>query len=80
MKGGKTRFQTKYSDEMFMNALTTDNFKSTMKVAEAVGCSRSTAKNTLDKLTREGKVMKFEIEGGSCGWQKVGRIVNKTIE
>lgn len=72
MKGGKTRFQTKYSDEMFMNALTTDNFKSSVKVAAAVGCSRSTAKNTLERLVRENKVKKFEIEGGSCGWQKVG--------
>jgi len=72
MKGGKTRFQTKFTDEMFLNALTTDTFKSTVKVAEVVGCSRSTAKNTLEILAREGKAKKFEIEGGSCGWQKVG--------
>lgn len=72
MKGGKTRFQTKFTDENFMNALTTDSIKSTGTIMGIVGCSRSTAKNMLEKLTTTGNVRKVEIEGNGYGWQKVG--------
>jgi predicted transcriptional regulator len=72
MKGGKTRFQVKFTEDTFLNALTTDTLKSTSTVIKTVGCSRSTAKNALDKLLVAGKVRKVEIEGSGYGWQKIG--------
>jgi predicted transcriptional regulator len=74
MKGGKTRFQTKFPEQMFIDALTTDTIKSTVSVMEKVKCGRSTAKNMLEKLVSAGKVRKVEIEGNGYGWQKVGAI------
>lgn len=71
MKGGKSRFQQKFTEEMFLNALTTDTLKSTTAVMGNVGCSRSTAKNMLDKLVFAEKVRRVEIEGNGYGWQKV---------
>jgi hypothetical protein len=69
MKGGKTRFQQKFTEDMFLNALSIDRIKSTTTIMSLVGCSRSTAKNMLYKLVSEGKV--DEIEGDGYGWQKV---------
>ena len=71
MKGGKTRFQQKFTEDMFLNALLIDSIKSTATIMSLVGCSRSTAKNMLYKLVNEGKVNKIEIEGDGYGWQKV---------
>lgn len=71
MKGGKSRFQQKFTEEMFLNALTTDTLKSTVAVMGNVGCSRSTAKNVLDKLVFAEKVRRVEIEGNGYGWQKI---------
>jgi predicted transcriptional regulator len=71
MKGGKTRFQQKFTEDMFINALSFDRIRSTGTVMSLVGCSRSTAKNMLSKLANEGKVNKIEIEGGGYGWQKI---------
>ena len=71
MKGGKTRFQQKFTEDMFLNALSIDKIKSTTTIMSQVGCSRSTAKNMLYMLVNEGKVKKIEIEGGCHGWQKV---------
>jgi len=76
MRGGDTRFQTKFTDEMFLNALSTDSIKSTAAIMKIVGCSRNTAKNALDKLAASGRVKKIEIEGNGYGWQKVGVIDN----
>ena len=70
-KGGKTRFQQKFTEDMFLNALSIDSIKSTAALMSLVGCSRSTAKNMLYKLVNEGKVKKIEIEGDGYGWQKV---------
>jgi predicted transcriptional regulator len=70
MKGGKTRFEQKFTEEMFLNALSFDSLKSTAAVLKTVGCSRSTAKNMLDKLLIAGKIKKVEIEGNGYGWQK----------
>ena len=72
MKGGKTRFQTKYTEQMFIDALSVDVIKSTASIIKTVGCSRSTAKNMLEKLTTSGYTRKVEIEGNGYGWQKVG--------
>ena len=72
MKGGKTRFEQKFTEEMFLNALSFDSLKSTAAVLKTVGCSRSTAKNMLDKLLSVGKIKKVQIEGNGYGWQKVG--------
>ena len=72
MKGGKTRFQVKFTEETFLNALTTNTLKSTAAIIKTVGCSRGTAKNALDKLLAVGKIRKVEVEGNGCGWQKVG--------
>lgn len=72
MKGGKTRFQVKFTEEAFLNALTTDTLKSTAAIIKTVGCSRGTAKKALDKLLAAGKVRKIEVEGNGYGWQKVG--------
>jgi len=72
MKGGKTRFEQKFTEEMFLNALSFDSLKSTAMVLKTVGCSRGTAKNALDKLLAVGKIRKVEVEGNGCGWQKVG--------
>jgi hypothetical protein len=58
MKGGKTRFQQKFTEDMFLNALSIDRI-------------RSTAKIMLYRLMNEGKVNKIEIEGNGYGWQKV---------
>jgi predicted transcriptional regulator len=71
MNGGKTRFQQKFTEDMFLNALLIDSIKSTATIMSLVGCSRSTAKNMLYMLVNEGKVKKIEIEGGCHGWQKV---------
>jgi predicted transcriptional regulator len=71
MKGGKTRFQQKFTEDMFLNALSIDSIKSTATIMSLVGFSRSTAKNMLYKLVNDGKVNKIEIEGGCHGWQKV---------
>jgi predicted transcriptional regulator len=71
MKGGSTRFQQKFTADMFLNALSIDSIKSTATIMTSVGCSRSTAKNMLYKLVTEGKVKKIEIEGDGYGWQKV---------
>jgi predicted transcriptional regulator len=71
MKGGKTRFQQKFTEVMFVDALSIDSIKSTATIMNSVGCSRSTAKNMLDKLVNEGKAKKIEIEGNGYGWQKV---------
>jgi len=56
---------------MFLNALSIDSIKSNAAIVTLVGCSRSTAKNMLDKLVNEGKAKKIEIEGDGYGWQKV---------
>jgi predicted transcriptional regulator len=71
MKGCKTRFQQKFTEDMFLNALSIDSIKSTATIMGLVGCSRSTAKNMLYKLVNEGKVKKIQIEGGCHGWQKI---------
>ena len=71
MKGGKTRFQQKFTEDMFLNALSIDGIKSTETIMSLVGCSRSTAKNMLYKFVNEGKVNKMDIEGSCYGWQKV---------
>ena len=71
MKGGKTRFQQKFTEDMFLNALSIDKIKSTTTIMSLVGCSRSTAKNMLYKLVNEGKVDKIKIEGDGYGWQKI---------
>jgi predicted transcriptional regulator len=71
MKGGKTRFQQKFTEDMFINAILFDRIRSTGTIMSLVGCSRSTAKNMLYKLVNEGKVNTIEIEGGCHGWQKV---------
>jgi predicted transcriptional regulator len=71
MKGGKTRFQQKFTEDRFLNALSIDSIKSTATITSLVGCSRSTAKNMLYKLINEGKVKKIEIEDDGYGWQKV---------
>jgi predicted transcriptional regulator len=71
MKGGNTRFQQKFTEDMFLNDLSIDSIKSTATIMTSVGCSRSTAKNMLYKLVTEGKVKKIEIEGDGYGWQKV---------
>ncbi len=71
MKGGKTRFQQKFTEEMFLNAISIDRIRSTATIMSLVGCSRYTAKNMLYKLVNEGKVKKIEIEGDCDGWQKV---------
>ncbi len=71
MKGGKTRFQQKFTEDMFLNALQIDRIRSTTTIMSQVGCSRSTAKNMLHKLVNEGKVNKIEIEGNGYGWQEV---------
>ena len=71
MKGGKTRFQQKFTEDMFLNALSIDRIRSTTTIISLVGCSRSTAKNMLFRLVNEGKVNKIEIEGNGYGWQKV---------
>ena len=71
MKGDKTRFQQKFTEDIFLNALSIDSIKSTTTIMSQVGCSRSTAKNMLSRLVNEGKVDKIEIEGDGYGWQKV---------
>jgi hypothetical protein len=71
IKGDKTRFQQKFTEDLFLNALTINSIKSTATIMSLVGCSRSTAKNMLYKLVNEGKVKKIEIEGDGYGWQKV---------
>lgn len=71
MKGGKTRFQQEFTEEMFLNAISIDRIRSTATIMSLVGCSKSTAKNMLSKLVNEGKVNKIEIEGDGYGWQKV---------
>ncbi len=71
MKGGKTRSQQKFTEDMFLNAIAIDSIKSTTTIMNLVGCSRFTAKNMLYKLVNEGKVNKREIEGDGYGWQKV---------
>ena len=71
MKGGKTRFQQKFTEDMFLNALQIDRIRSTTTIMSLVGCSRSTAKNVLYKLANAGKVNKIEIEGDGYGWQKI---------
>ena len=71
LKGGKTRFQQKFTEDMFLSALSIDRIKSTATIISLVGCSRSTAKNMLYKLVNDGKVNKIEIEGSCYGWQKV---------
>lgn len=73
MKGGKTRFEQKFTEEMFLNALSFDSLKSTATILKMVGCSRGTAKNALDKLLLVGKIRKVEVEGNGYGWQKVGK-------
>ena len=70
IKGDKTRFQQKFTEDMFLNALSIESIKSTATIMSLVGCSRSTAKNMLCKLVNEGKVKKIEIEGNGYGWQK----------
>jgi hypothetical protein len=71
MKDGETRFQQKFTEDMFLNTLSIDSIKSTATIMSLVGCSRSTAKNMHYKLVNEGKVIKIEIEGDGYGWQKV---------
>ncbi len=71
MKVGKTRFQQKFTEDMFLNVFSIDSIKSTTTIMSLVGCSRSTAKNMLYKLVNAGKVNKIEIEGSCYGWQKV---------
>jgi predicted transcriptional regulator len=59
MKGGKTRFQQKFTEDMFLKALSIDRIRSTATIMSLVGCSRSTAKNMLYKLMNDGKVTKI---------------------
>ena len=70
MKGGKTRFQQKFTEDMFLNALSIDSIKSTATIMSLVGCSRSTAKNMLYKLVNEGKVKKIELKAKVTGGRK----------
>jgi predicted transcriptional regulator len=70
MKGGETRFQQKFTEDMFLNALSIDSIKSTATIMSLVGCSRSTAKNMLYKLVNEGKVKKIELKAKVTGGRK----------
>lgn len=64
----------KFTDEQILNAVKSTP-TGTRDVALAVGCSRRTAGNRLEKLFKEGKISKYEVAaGGSDGkmyiWMK----------
>jgi hypothetical protein len=65
------KFETKFTENDFLNALSTDTIKSTAAIMKALGCSRNTAKVALDKLEYQGKIKKITIEGNGYGWLKV---------
>lgn len=63
-------FKTQYPESAFLDALSTTQLRSITSVMVALGCSRSTAKNTLMRLAAEGKVKRVPIVGSTSvyGW------------
>lgn len=58
------RFEKKYTDDEFMNALSFFHLRTTSYVMRKLGCDRKTAKIYLDRLASERKVKKFEVDDG----------------
>lgn len=59
-----TGFKKRFSDELFLNALS-DNQQTTSQIAKNVGCAHDTASKALKRLTDEGYVGKIEIDAAS---------------
>ena len=65
------KFETKFTEDKFLEALSVDSIKSTAAIMNTLGCSRNTAKAMLEKLEYQGKIKKIIIEGNGYGWLKV---------
>jgi DNA-binding Lrp family transcriptional regulator len=65
------RFETRYTDDMFLSTLQEGVSKSTTAIKEELKCSRNTVKAAMLKLEAEGKVKRIEVAGSIYGWKKV---------
>jgi len=63
-------YEKKYTGEMVLNCLDTQQAKAVVVIKECVGCSRNTVKTLLDELEREGAVKRITIEGLGFGYVK----------
>jgi DNA-binding GntR family transcriptional regulator len=62
-------FKPQYTESAFLNALSPKQLRSTSAIVDTLGCSRSTAKNTLMRLAAEGKIKRIPVVGTSIyGW------------
>ena len=65
------KIEQKFTDESILNAVKSTP-TSTKDVVVAVGCSRRTAGNRLEKLFKEGLIYKYEVAaGGSTGLMNI---------
>lgn len=74
------KYETKFSEKAFLDALSIDQLISTAGIMKVLGCSRNTAKNMLVKLENEGKVKRVPIEGNSFGWLKIEEITSNGMK
>lgn len=74
------KYETKFSEKAFLDALSIDQLISTAGIMKVLGCSRNTAKNMLVKLENEGKVKRVPIEGNSFGWLKIEETTSKGMK
>ena len=65
------RFETKYTDDMFLNLLKVNESKSTTKISKELNCSKNTVKTAMLALEAKGLVERIEVDGSIYGWNKV---------
>ena len=58
-------FEKKYTDDQILEAID-GGFKTTAFIMRKLGCTRPTATTYLEKLEKEGKVIKIEIDDGKA--------------
>lgn len=66
-------YEKKYTGDMILNCLDTEQARAVVVIKECVGCSRNTAKALLDELEREGLIKKVTIEGLGFGYVKINK-------
>lgn len=64
------RFVEQYTDKDFLAAIN-GGMKTVGYILKKVGCARSTAVNYLERMEKEGKIEKVEIDDGLMNVWKV---------
>ena len=64
------KFETKYTDDMFLSILDVNQSKSTTKIMRELNCARNTVKTAMLALEAKGLVKRIEVDGSIYGWKK----------